>query len=324
MSAVTNGSNFDLFAQIKLTSGRGEKRKSKERKPSTVSAPDPTEEVDSKKVGYQSNAMANLLKTLPDWSETTRKIVVTGNFETFPIAGDLPRLLKHLSIVEDRDGEFHSLFPEKGVIDREKFNAPREGEGHVKAGDCLKILEAVAEIFESEDNAKIARDEWKSVMDDTEDLSVQKTFLMQILKKAFVETNQNESPVIMFLKAINQKIIAPSTMRIKCQCGNLFIKDAQPMVWEIAVIISEGKTVISHYRRQETTSKNANEYFRFLWELRMTFNRELNQIEGLVMGISDIEFNEETTDAIRDKVTASLSDLMLPDCYVGDIDNGDE
>ncbi|KAL7720287.1 hypothetical protein QTN25_002793 [Entamoeba marina] len=286
MSAVTNGSNFDLFAQIKLTSGRGEKRKSKERKPSTVSAPDPAEEVDSKK----------------------KKIVVTGNFETFPIAGDLPRLLKHLSIVEDRDGEFHSLFPEKGVIDREKFNAPREGEGHVKAGDCLKILEAVAKIFESEDNAKIARDEWKSVMDDTEDLSVQKTFLMQILKKAFVETNQNESPVII----------------IKCQCGNLFIKDAQPMVWEIAVIISEGKTVISHYRRQETTSKNANEYFRFLWELRMTFNRELNQIEGLVMGISDIEFNEETTDAIRDKVTASLSDLMLPDCYVGDIDNGDE
>ena len=319
---MSGAPNFDLYSKIKSTIGKGEKRIPKPRKPKTEAAAE--QPVEEKKGAIPNAAMLNLLKRLPDWGDATRKIIVGTNYETFPIAGDLPRLLKHLAIVQIEGDDIHSLFPQDKIIANktEQITIGENTGNNVKAGDCLKLIEKAANVFISEESGSKLASEWNAVMDNGEDLSVQKTFLMQILKKVFVEQcSSGESPVILFLKAINQKIIAPSTMRIKCQCGNLFFKDANPMVWEIAVIINGDKPIISHYRRQEATSKNPSDYFRFVWELRIVFNKELTTLQELSMGITDIEFNEDTSDSVRDRVTSALQSLMLPDCFVGDIDD---
>ncbi|ELP94105.1 hypothetical protein EIN_184720 [Entamoeba invadens IP1] len=309
--------DFNLLQKIKQTCGKGEKRVAKQRVRNDTGAPALTTP------DKTSAAMANLLKTLPDYSVATRKTIDSGNFETFPIAGDLPRLLKHMTLFEVQDDKYFCIFPKKELVESYITSSLASTEGKaVTAGDCLKIMQSVTSVFEAEKLDKLTS-EWNGVMDNSADLSIQKTFLMQILKKVYVEDSDGESSTIMFLKAINQKIIGPSTMRIKCQCqcsGGVVIKDAQPMLWEVAVIITEDKTIISHYRRQETSSKNPNEYFRFLWELRMTFSRDLTQLEGLVMGVTEIEFNPETTDSVRDKISNALESLKLPDCFVGDID----
>ena len=128
----------------------------------------------------------------------------------------------------------------------------------------------------------------------------------------------------MFLKAVNQKVIASSTMYLKCCCGTIMFKDAQPMVWEIAVILMEEKTIISHYRRQETTSKNDDEYWRFLWELRLVFNKELTQLQELTMGITDIEYQPNTKQEIRDKLESTLQSLLFPECVIQELGEEDE
>ncbi|EMD48540.1 Hypothetical protein EHI5A_231270 [Entamoeba histolytica KU27] len=93
------------------------------------------------------------------------------------------------------------------------------------------------------------------------------------------------------------------------------------MVWEIAVILDGDKTIISHYRRQETTSKNSEEYFRFLWELRLVFNKEMTQLQELKMGINDIEFNPNTISSVRERVESTLESLKFEDCVVSDLED---
>ncbi|BFU23649.1 hypothetical protein EHI8A_106900 [Entamoeba histolytica HM-1:IMSS-B] len=310
---------FNLFSKVKQTCGKGDKRIAKPRTRVETSS-ETSEQITTNK---SASAMANLLKTLPDWSVATRKIIDTTNIETFPIAGDLPRLLKHLTVYEIHNGDFYSVFPTQGIVTEHIVDYSVSSDGAaINAGDCLKILQTVCMIFESDELAQHLGNEWNAIMDNSCDLSVQKTFLMRILKKVFIEEKTDgESPIIMFLKAINQKIIGPATMRVRCQCGSLIIKDAQPMVWEVAVIIMEDKTIISHYRRQETSSKKPEEYFRFLWELRMVFNRDLTQLESLVMGVTEIEFDDITLDSVRDKVSSALEPMKSQDCFIGNMDD---
>ena len=92
------------------------------------------------------------------------------------------------------------------------------------------------------------------------------------------------------------------------------------MVWEIAVILMEQATIISHYRQQETTSKDPAEYFRFVWELRIVFNKELTKIEDVRMGITKVLFAHETAAHVRGALLASLRELLFPDCLMVEID----
>ncbi|GAB1222752.1 hypothetical protein ENUP19_0121G0109 [Entamoeba nuttalli] len=332
---------FDLFSRIKHTTNeekkekkekkekeKKEKEEAKEKKKGhgrneSQSIKTPPIAANPKVAGYATGSMVNLLKNMPDWRDQTRKVVVEGNFETFPIAGDLPRLLKHLSIVrKTNENEISCLFPEDGNKTDGKVKIVVDVQGNkVTTGDCLKVIQCITKIFDEKHCERVEK-EWNSVMDNSEDLSVQKTFLMRVLKSVYVDEGSNEvSPVITFLKAINQKIIASSTMKLKAVCGNLFIKDAQPMVWEIAVILDGDKTIISHYRRQETTSKNSEEYFRFLWELRLVFNKEMTQLQELKMGINDIEFNPNTISSVRERVESTLESLKFEDCVVSDLED---
>ncbi|EDR26215.1 hypothetical protein EDI_076310 [Entamoeba dispar SAW760] len=329
---------FDLFSRIKHTTSEEKKEKKEKKEKSKKEKKEAKEKkltneensklppvaiANPKVAGYATGSMVNLLKNMPDWRDQTRKVVVEGNFETFPIAGDLPRLLKHLSIVrKTNENEISCLFPEDGNKTDGKVKIVVDVQGNkVTTGDCLKVIQCITKIFDEKHCERVEK-EWNAVMDNSEDLSVQKTFLMRVLKSVYVDEGSNEvSPVITFLKAINQKIIASSTMKLKAVCGNLFIKDAQPMVWEIAVILDGDKTIISHYRRQETTSKNSEEYFRFLWELRLVFNKEMTQLQELKMGINDIEFNPNTISSVREKVESTLESLKFEDCVVSDLED---
>ena len=331
---------FDLFSKIKHTSSDEKEAKKKEKKEkkekekkekkdkkdkkTPAAVPAVPQKIDAKQQGYSNNSMVNLLKNMPDWRDSTRKVMDTGKFETFPIAGDLPRLLKHLNIVRKTGDDIECLFPEGSNSDG-KVKIIKDTQGtKITTGDCLKVILCITKIFDSKHCEKVEQ-EWNAVMDNNEDLSVQKTFLMQVLKKVYMEEGSNDvSPIITFLKAINQKIIASPTMKLKGVCGNMFIKDAQPMVWEIAVILDGEQTIISHYRRQETTSKNPEEYFRFLWEIRMIFNKDMTQLQELKMGINEIEFLPETAVSVREKVDTTLEELKFEDCVVQDLEESSD
>ena len=130
--------------------------------------------------------MMALLKKLPDWRESTRKVIMEGNFETFPIAGDLPRLLLHLSIVKENGEDLESLFPQTGKTDG-KVKVNKDTTRRINAGDCLVAIQEIAKIFEGEQQRDKVTTEWNKLIDNEEDLSVQKTFLLRILKQVFVE-----------------------------------------------------------------------------------------------------------------------------------------
>ncbi|ELP90594.1 hypothetical protein EIN_020730 [Entamoeba invadens IP1] len=252
-----------------------------------------------------------LMKNLPDWQESTRKVIKDGKLETFPIAGDLPRLLNHLSIVREvSEGNYDTLFPDESA---EKTQAP-------KAGDCFQVIKCICTLFEGDEQCAKIEQEWNSTMANDEDMSVQKTFLIRILTKVFLEDGQQKdvSPVITFLKAINQKIIANSTLHLKMVCGSLLFKDSHPMFWEVACILQD-KTYLIHYRKQESTSKKEDEYFQFMWELRLVFSSGLTQLEEVTMGISSIEFRPETRKDVRDNVLDTLKPILFTDVEIKDV-----
>lgn len=259
-------------------------------------------------------SMQRLREKMPNWQEQTRKVMKEAKFETFPIAGDLPRLLTHLSIVKDTgDGEFETIFP---------YNENMEKKTNT-AGDCFQVIKCITQIMEGKQQAANIEQQWKELIVDDEDMSVQKTFLTQILKKVFIDEGEfkEQSPTLTFLKAVNQKIIANATMNLKIVCGDLFFKDSYPMFWEIACIL-QSRTYLIHYRKQEAASKKKEEYFRFLWELRLVFTKDMLNLDEITMGISTIEFNPETTQGVRDKVLTTLKSLMFADCRIKNV--GDE
>ncbi|KAL7719322.1 Ras guanine nucleotide exchange factor glfB-like C-terminal domain-containing protein [Entamoeba marina] len=271
-----------------------------------------------KSTGTGQITMKSLMKSLPDWQDSTRKVIAEGKFETFPIAGDLPRLLKHLSVVREvSEGDYDTIFPTEELEEKANSNI-------VHAGECLQVIKCIAKLLEGEAQASKVETEWNATIDNDEDMSVQKTFLMKILRETFIEQGpyKENSPVIVFLKAINQKIIASSTMRLKIVCGNLFFKDSQPMFWEVAVILVADKIYLIHYRKQETTSKKEDEYFRFLWELRLVFSMDMTHLEEVMMGVSCIEFNPQTKDDIKENVTSTLKPILFSDCQFRNV--GDE
>ncbi|BFU18384.1 hypothetical protein EHI8A_017090 [Entamoeba histolytica HM-1:IMSS-B] len=293
--------------------------KENERKRHSVAVVEKKECREPNRKSYAQGGSVNIstfMKSLPDWQESTRRVITDCSFETFPIAGDLPRLLKHLSIVREvSEGNYDTLFPKDGIVNKTS-----------NAGDCLQVITCVTQLLEGEEQAEKVEKEWNETIVNDQDMSVQKTFLIKILKKVFVEETENKevpSPVITFLKAINQKIIANSTMHLKIVCGNLFFKDSQPMFWEVACILQQ-KTYLIHYRKQETTSKNPEEYFRFLWELRLVFNSNLTQLEEVTMGISCIEFKPETTEAIRTSVLNTLKSIQFTDCQIKNVGEEDD
>ena len=264
----------------------------------------------------QTMTMTRLMNTASNWQESTRKVMREGKFETFPIAGDLPRLLKHLSIVkENYDGEFETIFPYDEHTNKSN-----------KAGDCFQVIKCIAGLFEGQEQQIKIEKEWKELIVDDEDMSVQKTFLMQIMNKVFIQEGEfkDQSPVITFLKAINQKIIANATMNLKIVCKDLLFKDSYPMFWEVACILQE-RAYLIHYRKQEATSKNPEEYFQFMWELRLVFTKDLMNLEEVSMGISSLMFKKESSQQIREKVQTTLKSILFDDFKIKELgENGEE
>ena len=275
----------------------------------------PTETNNESRKTMQAATMMRLMNTATNWQESTRKVMKDGKFETFPIAGDLPRLLKHLSIVkENYDGELETIFPYDES--QNKSN---------KAGDCFQVIKCIAGIFEGHEQQIKIEKEWKELIVDDEDMSVQKTFLMQIMNKVFIEEGEfkEQSPVITFLKAINQKIIANATMNLKIVCGSLLFKDCHPMFWEVACILQE-RTYLIHYRKQETTSKKPEEYFQFMWELRLVFSKDLMSLEEVSMGISSLMFKKESSQEIKEKVQSTLKSILFDDYKIKEVNENGE
>ncbi|ELP91396.1 hypothetical protein EIN_154730 [Entamoeba invadens IP1] len=250
-----------------------------------------------------------------DWQESTKRVINEERIESFPIAGDLPRLLKHLRITKElENGEYDVLFP----TDDKEYQTNT-------AGDCFDLIKCITQILEGDEQTKRIEDEWNAVMSNDQDMSVQKTFLMRILSKVFVEEGKFKpsSPVINFLKGVNQKIIANSTLRLKMVCGTMPFKDSHPMFWEI-VIVFQDKAYVIHYRKQESISKKPEEYFRFEWELRLVFNNELTQFSEVGMGVSTIEFDPLTKQETRKLVLETLKPICFADFTVTDIDKNEE
>ncbi|KAL7714194.1 Ras guanine nucleotide exchange factor glfB-like C-terminal domain-containing protein [Entamoeba marina] len=319
MEDKEKNSKHSLFGFFKKNKKPKKDKKDRQSEPpNTKHSSNNSDHPQRKSAGVGQVTMKSLMNSLPDWQDSTRKVITEGNFETFPIAGDLPRLLKHLSVVREvSDGNYDTIFPTEELEEKANSNV-------VHAGECLQVIKCIANLLEGEAQATKVETEWNATIDNDEDMSVQKTFLMKILKQIFVEQGpyKENSPVIIFLKAINQKIIASSTMRLKIVCGNLFFKDSQPMFWEVAVILVSDRIYLIHYRKQETTSKKADEYFRFLWELRLVFSMDMTHLEEVMMGVSCIEFNPETKDEVKENVTSTLKPILFSDCQVRNV--GDE
>ena len=96
------------------------------------------------------------------------------------------------------------------------------------------------------------------------------------------------------------------------------------MFWEVAVILFGQDIMMIHYRKQETTSKRDDEYFRFMWELRFVFSSDLQTLKDVFMGVSSIEFKEHTKQEVRDSILSILSDLKFSDCTISSIPESEE
>ena len=92
------------------------------------------------------------------------------------------------------------------------------------------------------------------------------------------------------------------------------------MFWEVACIQQNNRVYIIHYKKQEATSTNPQEYFKFMWEFRLIFNETLTECEDTSMGISSIEFGKECTAEIKEEVKKGLSSLQYNDCKITVLD----
>jgi len=226
-----------------------------------------------------------------DIKEDTKKIW-SRSFTLLPVGVDLPRLASCISVFNDQVD---------GSVDL-------ANKGNVKK-TILDILLALKEMFDGSEN----QEELEKIKANYENIprnddgSFNSKDLVEFLLKEFSEN----SPILQVLKVCNQSIIAPSVIELKLGiCPKLMFKDAGG--WMIKVELVDSDTVIvSHCKKQQHMDpRKEEEYFEFIWELEMIFNRDVSSLNQVTLSILSLTFGEKTRQDKKDEYLALFNSHM--------------
>eukprot|EP01122_Echinamoeba_exundans_P013584 TRINITY_DN5955_c0_g1_i1.p1 TRINITY_DN5955_c0_g1~~TRINITY_DN5955_c0_g1_i1.p1 ORF type:complete len:1736 (+),score=349.71 TRINITY_DN5955_c0_g1_i1:74-5281(+) len=260
-------------------------------KPSKASAGSKAADAAAKKVAHQSeSAEKPLIQNDPMNGKTREQIhqeihnELVGKWKR-PLAkcsvgSDLPRLIAKILVIDARG---HTLY--KCREDRKKIYLARE---------MNMFLRCMAQQLESTKDAKAIEKSFRDYFT----VEARSEASTDIIKETglFVSEVLGESSVVTSLLKItaSQGIISPAWVRLKLFILAQFpFKDARKG-WRVYIIFEPFFVTICHIKKEMSSEEMAGSRpFEFTWELKMVFDRKLEQMLECSLVISELSISED-------------------------------
>jgi len=130
------------------------------------------------------------------------------------------------------------------------------------------------------------------------------------LSSEYVATLGDDNPIVKLLKAsCSQGIVSPAWIYI-----NLFLLKEFPykdvkLGWTVYIIFSRNRiTVIHRKKEQGHNEETLTDEFSFVWELKMVFDSQMENLKSAVYAITDLSVSDEM-DPIR---STKLKTILRP------------
>lgn len=158
--------------------------------------------------------------------------------------------------------------------------------------------------------AEAAREAFDAAIPCVGDISVQKSALLKFLQTS---VGDDTSPG-RCMKAINQAIIAPSTIEAHITTfPGLPFKDSQQHPWVVVVRVYDDAVEVSHLRRQcNMDVRDEDSAFDFTMETAFEFNGDVSQMKDVHIYITDYQFGPKTTETRKSELGQILQANLRP------------
>ena len=91
-------------------------------------------------------------------------------------------------------------------------------------------------------------------------------------------------------------------------CPTLPFKDAGG--WKIQITTYPDHIIISHKKKQSSTTTKPEDQFEFEWHLKMSFVKDLTSMNDPVLTISDLKFGSSTLQTKKDDLNKMFNDYF--------------
>jgi hypothetical protein len=122
----------------------------------------------------------------------------------------------------------------------------------------------------------------------------------------------SESLTACVLKACNQSVLAPGVLKLKFAVGNHYpYKDARGS-WRIEVVIGHDFVTVEHLKSEKSFDESPQHYFEFSWSLKLTFDRDLQDLRNTTLHIDDTNLSDSMSPKTKKKVYEVLKPFFRP------------
>jgi len=123
-----------------------------------------------------------------------------------------------------------------------------------------------------------------------------------------------DSKIAQVLKVIHQNIIFTAVFQLKSKVPmTTMTRDVRSREgWRINVSFVNNVIVVSHKRREQSlATAPPEEQYWFEWELRMTFDKDLTEMESATLRITDLQFGDKTSQKKKEEIKLAFSSGSL-------------
>jgi len=131
-----------------------------------------------------------------------------------------------------------------------------------------------------------------------------------LVEDVFHSTIGENSKIAKVLKVIHQNIIFTAVFQLKSKVPmTTMTRDVRTKEgWRVTVCFSNNVVTVSHRRREQSLATAASDkQYWFEWELRMMFDKDLNEMESAILKITDLQFGENISPRKREEIKKALS-----------------
>jgi len=213
----------------------------------------------------------------PSWIDTTYTNY-KRSLTRLPLSVDIPRLVKHITLVDCRNGDFKVCFRGSSSYCKEGITCDNSD----TIPQLYNFFSILSLLVHGEDKKKVVEDTFYKFLDIEQSIDIQRDEFYDFLLNTYGE----DDIVSRTLKCVNQSIIAPAIIFLRTKISSKFqFKDASSRIWEVVIKVFDDKVEITHLRNQVSTAKDS---YSFIWKLIYNISKDNKDEFNAHMGLVDV------------------------------------
>jgi len=212
--------------------------------------------------GFTSDKLEGELRSL--WNQPYYQLSVVK---------DLPRLAKRIEL-EDTTGIFYKAAAQE-----------KNEKSHLQT--LVEIVQEVVSRLEAPERVEQIKPILDKIYDENKDNP--NADIHYLFKEFFRDVLTENCKTTKLFKVVNQSVIFPATYHLKTTVTTEMTKDVRSSDgWRINIFFGYDVIAVTHFRKEQ----GMKEDFEFEWELRMSFDKELVDMQASLMRIIDLKFRD--------------------------------